>query len=242
MPGWPRSRQARTIASSTGRWGSLADHSTLADRRGSFHDGDAPTPWATRNGLAWEHVGVSSKHGHHRHPVPDEPNPPEPLRRRASAPGYPSEWEADVVLSDGSVAHMRPITPSDGVRLQEFHAGQARSRSTCGSSRPLNELSDRVSIRFTVVDYDERVALVATRKTGSSASGATTRSTTRPPKWRSTCQITTRARESVRSCSNTWPLWVWRRASPGSSLRCSPQNRRMINVFREAGYKRQAPA
>ena len=31
---------------------------------------------------------------------------------RVLPPGYPVEWEADVVLRDGSVAHLRPITPA----------------------------------------------------------------------------------------------------------------------------------
>ena len=34
-------------------------------------------------------------------PMEDEPLPP----------GYPTAWEADVVLRDGTVAHVRPILP-----------------------------------------------------------------------------------------------------------------------------------
>ena len=43
----------------------------------------------------------------------------------ALPPGYPVQWEADVVLRDGSVAHVRPITPADADRVRRFHAGQS---------------------------------------------------------------------------------------------------------------------
>ncbi len=76
-------------------------------------------------------------------------------------PGYPVEWEADVVLRDGSVAYVRPITPADAALVREFHAGQSEESIYLRFFAPLRELSDRDVTRFTVVDYDERVALVA---------------------------------------------------------------------------------
>ena len=36
-------------------------------------------------------------------------------------PGHPREWEADVLLADGGVAHLRPIRPSDADRLVAFY-------------------------------------------------------------------------------------------------------------------------
>ena len=42
------------------------------------------------------------------------------LRRDGLPPGYPTEWEADVLLTDGGVAHLRPIRPSDAQLLVEF--------------------------------------------------------------------------------------------------------------------------
>ena len=38
-----------------------------------------------------------------------------------AAVGYPIEWEADVVLSNGRPVHLRPIVPSDAELLQDFH-------------------------------------------------------------------------------------------------------------------------
>ncbi|NHN56889.1 GNAT family N-acetyltransferase [Calidifontibacter sp. DB0510] len=75
-------------------------------------------------------------------------------------PGYPRAWEADVVLRDGSVAQVRPIRPSDGPALQEFHAGQSDESIYLRFFAPLKRLSDKDIHRFTHVDYRARVALV----------------------------------------------------------------------------------
>ena len=76
--------------------------------------------------------------------------------------GYPAEWEADVVLKDGSVAHVRPIVPDDGDGLRRFHAGQSAESIYLRFFAPLKTLSDKDVARFTQVDYQSRVALVAT--------------------------------------------------------------------------------
>lgn len=76
-------------------------------------------------------------------------------------PGYPSNWEADVVLRDGSVAHIRPIVPADVPAIHRFHAGQSDESIYLRFFAPLRQLSDRDVHRFTHVDYIDRVALVA---------------------------------------------------------------------------------
>ncbi|HET6667479.1 MAG TPA: GNAT family N-acetyltransferase, partial [Intrasporangium sp.] len=78
-----------------------------------------------------------------------------------SWPKAPVEWEADVVLRDGTVAHIRPITPSDADRLRQFHNRQSDESIYFRFFAPLRELSDRDVHRFTHVDYHDRVALVA---------------------------------------------------------------------------------
>src|ERR1035437_4099688 len=75
---------------------------------------------------------------------------------------YPVWWEADVVLRDGGVAHVRPIVPSDADRIRRFHAGQSAESIYLRFFAPLKMLSDKDVARFTQVDYDLRVALVAT--------------------------------------------------------------------------------
>lgn len=77
---------------------------------------------------------------------------------------YPVEWEADVVLRDGSVAHIRPIVPEDAEGITKFHAGQSDESIYLRFFAPLKQLSDRDLYRFTHVDYEDRVALVATHR------------------------------------------------------------------------------
>src|SRR5579875_1019628 len=73
-----------------------------------------------------------------------------------------SVWSADVLLSDGSTAHVRPIRPADGAALVSFH-DQLSSETIYRrffSAHP--HLSEREVQRFTHVDYSDRMALVAT--------------------------------------------------------------------------------
>ena len=78
--------------------------------------------------------------------------------------GYPAEWEADVVLRDGSVGHVRPIVPADLERVRRFHSRQSDESIYLRFFAPLRELSERDLHRFTHVDYRDRVALVVTHR------------------------------------------------------------------------------
>jgi acyl-CoA synthetase (NDP forming)/GNAT superfamily N-acetyltransferase len=80
----------------------------------------------------------------------------------AVPPGYPREWEADVVLADGQVAHVRPIVPADADALQAFHQGQSEESIYLRFFAAMPRLSERDLHRFTHVDHRERVALVMT--------------------------------------------------------------------------------
>ena len=80
----------------------------------------------------------------------------------ADWPAAPVEWEADVVLRDGTVAHIRPITPADADGLRQFHSRQSDESIYLRFFAPLRQLSDRDVYRFTHVDHHDRVALVAT--------------------------------------------------------------------------------
>lgn len=75
-------------------------------------------------------------------------------------PGYPPSWEADVVLTDGSVAWLRPIKPSDVEGIELFHSKQSQESVYFRFFAPIPKLSARDLRRFTQVDYTERVALV----------------------------------------------------------------------------------
>ncbi|MFC8924011.1 GNAT family N-acetyltransferase [Cellulosimicrobium sp. NPDC057127] len=87
---------------------------------------------------------------------------------------YPVEWEADVVLRDGTTTHVRPIRPGDADALQRFHVGQSERSTYLRFFAPLQRLPPRDLERFTQVDHRDRVALVAVRprSAGPDADGA----------------------------------------------------------------------
>lgn len=75
--------------------------------------------------------------------------------------GYPTHWEADVVLRDGGTAHVRPIRPDDADALQAFHVGQSERSTYFRFFAAMERLGPRDLARFTSVDHHDRVALVA---------------------------------------------------------------------------------
>jgi acyl-CoA synthetase (NDP forming)/GNAT superfamily N-acetyltransferase len=75
---------------------------------------------------------------------------------------YPVHWEADVVLRDGGIAHIRPIGPGDAGRLVGFYEQVSDESKYYRFFAPYPRLSDRDVHRFTHHDYDDRVGLAAT--------------------------------------------------------------------------------
>jgi len=76
-------------------------------------------------------------------------------------PDYPQHWEADVILRDGRVCHIRPIRAEDHDALAAFHDGLSAETVYYRFFAPYPKLSERDLERFTRVDYVDRVALVA---------------------------------------------------------------------------------
>ncbi len=72
-------------------------------------------------------------------------------------------WETDVLLADGSTAHLRPIRPSDRDRLEAFHSRQSPESIYFRYFRFRPELSDTELDHFTTVDYFDRMAFVVVR-------------------------------------------------------------------------------
>ena len=75
--------------------------------------------------------------------------------------GYPAGWEADVVVSDGGVVHLRPIRPEDADALVAFHATLSDRTRYLRYFGPYPRITERDLHRFTHVDHYRRVALVA---------------------------------------------------------------------------------
>ncbi len=80
----------------------------------------------------------------------------------AARPDYPRHWEADVLLRDGQAAHLRPISPDDEQLLVDFYAQVSAESKYLRFFAPMPTLSDRDVERFTHVDHHDRVAFVLT--------------------------------------------------------------------------------
>ncbi|WP_309079982.1 GNAT family N-acetyltransferase [Zhihengliuella sp.] len=76
---------------------------------------------------------------------------------------YPDHWEADVVLRDGTTAHLRPIGPGDAAELQRFHGTQSETSVYLRFFTYKSELTPRELERFTRVDHRDRVAFIVLR-------------------------------------------------------------------------------
>ncbi|MCM3885386.1 GNAT family N-acetyltransferase [Frankia sp. R82] len=74
---------------------------------------------------------------------------------------YPAEWEADVILTDGGTAHIRPILPSDGPLLRAFWTRLSLQTIYFRYFAARRSLSDEDIRHMTVVDQRRRGALVA---------------------------------------------------------------------------------
>jgi acetyl coenzyme A synthetase (ADP forming)-like protein len=83
------------------------------------------------------------------------------LAERGSAPAYPSQWESDVVLTDGGTAHIRPIRPDDVEQIRALHGRLSPQSVYYRFFSPIPKLPEAQLHRLVEVDYRERFALVA---------------------------------------------------------------------------------
>jgi len=80
---------------------------------------------------------------------------------------YPVELVTDVTLPDGKRLHVRPIRPEDAALERAFVASLSEETRYFRFFYQLNELSPAMLARFTQVDYDREMALVAIDETAS---------------------------------------------------------------------------
>ena len=86
---------------------------------------------------------------------------------------YPASQEREWPLKGGVLATVRPIRPDDAEMLQTFVRGLSQESRYFRFASAINELPARVLARFTLIDYDREMALVAVVKSKlASASGA----------------------------------------------------------------------
>ena len=74
---------------------------------------------------------------------------------------YPEHWEADVILRDGRICHLRPILPEDGEALAAFHESLSAETVYYRFFAAYPRLTEKDVRRFTTVDFVDRVAILA---------------------------------------------------------------------------------
>ena len=153
-------------------------------------------------------------------------------------PGYPAEWDADVVLSDGGTARVRPIRPDDGPRLVEFHSRQSPESIYFRYFSPRPELSDSEVAHLVTVDYADRMAFIALL--GDELVGVA-----RYDRWplRSEAEVAFFVDDRHRGRGIATVLLEYLAAAARQvgisafTATVLPTNQRMVRVFRRAGFQ-----
>ncbi len=152
---------------------------------------------------------------------------------------YPKQWEADVLLRDGGVAHLRPIRPDDEQRLVEFYDTVSDQSKYYRFFTPMPKLSDRDVVRFTHVDYTDRVALVLTVADKMIAVARFDRIPEQPTEAEVAFLV-----QDAQQGRGAGQLLLEHIAQIGRErgierfvAEVLPENSRMIGVFRDAGYQ-----
>jgi acetyltransferase len=93
--------------------------------------------------------------------VVDPRRKPAPGYRHMAIHPYPVELESQIVLADGTKLAMRPIRPEDAELERRFVASMSDQTRYFRFFYQLHELTPAMIARFTQVDYDRELALVA---------------------------------------------------------------------------------
>jgi acyl-CoA synthetase (NDP forming)/RimJ/RimL family protein N-acetyltransferase len=152
---------------------------------------------------------------------------------------YPDHWEADVVLADGGTAHLRPIRPDDAGLLREFYARLSPESIYYRFFSPRPRLTDGEIAHFTTVDYDDRVALIAT--IGGSMVAVVRYDRLRAGSETAEVAFLVEDAHQGRGVASVLLEHIAAAARERGIRRfvadVLPENRRMSKVFRDAGYK-----
>jgi acyl-CoA synthetase (NDP forming)/RimJ/RimL family protein N-acetyltransferase len=152
---------------------------------------------------------------------------------------YPDHWEADVVLADGGTAHLRPIRADDAGLLRDFYTRLSPESIYYRFFSPRPRLTDAEVEHFTIVDYDDRVALIATL-------GGAMVAVVRYDRFASggdTAEVAFLVEDAHqgRGLASVLLEHIAAAARERGITRFKadvlPENRRMSKVFRDAGYK-----
>ncbi|GAB2752308.1 bifunctional acetate--CoA ligase family protein/GNAT family N-acetyltransferase [Nocardioides pakistanensis] len=162
---------------------------------------------------------------------------------QTTAPAYPRHWEADVLLRDGHTAHLRPISEDDEQLLVDFYAQVSAESKYLRFFAPMPTLSERDVKRFTHVDHQDRVAFVLTVAEKMIAVGRFDRIPGPDGTPGDEAEVAFLVQDAHQG-RGIAQLLLEHLAQAGRErgvkkfvAEVLPENQRMIQIFREAGYQ-----
>ncbi|MDO5683120.1 MAG: GNAT family N-acetyltransferase, partial [Propionibacteriaceae bacterium] len=150
---------------------------------------------------------------------------------------YPTSWEKDVLLADGSTAHLRPIRPDDADRLVAFYARVSPESKYLRFFAPYPVLSEKDVQRFTNVDHNDRVALILTVGPNMVAIGRYDRIDDSDAEVAFLVEDSQQGKGCGQLLLEHLAEAARERGIQMFVAEVLPQNRRMVSVFADAGYK-----
>lgn len=157
--------------------------------------------------------------------------------RLEGPPGYPAEWEADVVLSDGGVARLRPIRPDDADILVAFYDRVSPESKYLRFFAPYPRLTSKDVARFTQVDYVDRLAFILTVGEQMIAVGRYDRLKNDQAEVAFLVEDAHQRRGIAQLLLEHLAEAGRERGIVGFVAEILPENRRMAQVFSDAGYR-----
>jgi GNAT superfamily N-acetyltransferase len=159
----------------------------------------------------------------------------------AGAPAsYPEGWEGHVVLRDGGLAFIRPVRPDDSDALAQLHAHLSSESKYLRYFSARRTLPDSELERAAIVDYRERMAFVAFVQGRLAAYACYVRSS---PGVAAEVAFQVEDAQQGRGLGTLLleQLAAYAHEHGLHHFKASvlPQNRRMIEVFRDAGFPRR---
>ena len=160
-------------------------------------------------------------------PPPDDPSPP------------PDDgtWDADVVLSDGGTMRVRPIGPDDSALIAAFHERQSPESIYFRYFSPRPRLTGADLERLTQVDRVDRMAFVGIVNGELVGVARYDRHPTRAEAEVAFFTDDAHAGRGVATILLEYlAAWARQVGITGFVAQVLPSNRRMIGVFRQAGF------
>ncbi len=164
-----------------------------------------------------------------------------PVDRQVEEHTAPRHWEADVLLRDGHTAHIRPIRADDGELLVEFYGRVSDQSKYFRFFTAMPKLSDRDVQRFVQVDHVRRVAFVVTLQHRMIALGSYEASDGFSDSGKAEVAFLVEDSQQGRGIGQ---ILLEHLAQAGRErgierfvAEVLPDNERMIQTFRDAGYR-----